>query len=62
MGWVSAMELNAEFRSRGLVMFVDTDNRLKVYPKRLLTQELQAAISGRWDEIAQFLTQRARQW
>ena len=58
----SAMEINAEFRNRGLLMFVDTDDRLKVYPKRLLTMELQQMVSGRWDEVAQFLTQRARQW
>ena len=58
----SAMEINAEFRNHGLLMFVDTDDRLKVYPKRLLTMELQQMVSGRWDEVAQFLTQRARQW
>lgn len=58
---MSAMEINAEFLYRGVVMFVDTDARLKVYPKSLLTGELRELISGRWDEIAQFLTQRARQ-
>jgi hypothetical protein len=59
---ISAMEINAEFRNHGLLMFVDTDNRLKVYPKRLLTSELRELISGRWDEISEFLIQRARQW
>jgi hypothetical protein len=59
---ISAMEINAEFRNHGLLMFVDTDNRLKVYPKRLLTSKLRELISGRWDEVSEFLTQRAKQW
>lgn len=62
MGWISAMQINAEFRHRGILLFVDTDDRLKIYPKRLMTHALHNLISGRWDEVAQFLTQRARQW
>lgn len=59
---MSAMEINAEFRHRGILMFVDTDGHLKVYPKSLMTRALARLISGRWDEVAEFLEQRARQW
>jgi hypothetical protein len=63
-GWrverlIPISEVNEEFRSAGILLFIDTDNVLKIFPDTLASRptwkKLELLVSGRHGEMKRFL-------